>query len=115
MSGEQSVEIDVHPCACGHGLNWHHEVRGCGYNGYGQKRCQCFLTFDEAVTRYTAARKAQWQAEALRAEAKEIFDTCHHPAAIRTCTACYDAFKMLRARADIIEAECPTPPAGGER
>ena len=47
---------------CEHGLNWHHETRGCGYHGFGADRCPCPLRFDEAL----AVHDAEVYARALR-------------------------------------------------
>jgi hypothetical protein len=52
MSGE---------ACCEHGLQWHHETRGCGYHGFSTTRCPCLLPFDEAL----AEVKSEARREAL--------------------------------------------------
>lgn len=37
---------------CEHGLQWHHEERGCGYHGFSSDRCPCTLTFEQALAKH---------------------------------------------------------------
>lgn len=58
------------PC-CEHAVKWHHETRGCGYHGHApEDRCPCLLTVDEALEHYVAARLADAEQRAEKAEAK---------------------------------------------
>ncbi len=55
-------------CACGHSVGWHHDSRGCGYHGFGEHRCACNMTCDEAVEAIVARHRAEAAREARSTE-----------------------------------------------
>lgn len=55
---------------CDHGIQWHHETRGCGYHGFVEgQRCPCLLTSEEALAR--AVREAEARGAAAVVERVE--------------------------------------------
>ena len=77
---EHSAEKDAPACACGHGVAWHHDTRGCGYHGYSpEHRCPCPLRGDEVVTELLAQAWEEGHLGLCRRHGVMPFEACRNP------------------------------------